>query len=59
LATGTRDYRLGWRLTPMEPAPALACTLSCALSFDLTATRRETDVAQPEHTVRFEVGARW
>jgi len=59
LAPGTRDYRLGWRLTPMEHAPALACHLSCALSVDLTATRRETDVAQPEHTIGFEVGAQW
>jgi len=59
LAPGTRDYRLGWRLTPMEHAPALACHLSCALSVDLTATRRENDVAQPEHTIGFEVGAQW
>ncbi|MCY3955129.1 MAG: hypothetical protein OXF47_03935, partial [Nitrospira sp.] len=59
LATGTRDYRLGWRLTPMENAPALSCDLSCNLSFGLTATRRENDVAQPEHTIGFEVGAQW
>jgi len=59
LATGTRDYSLGWRLTPAEHAPALACHLSCNLSFGLKATRRENDVAQPEHTIGFEVGAQW
>ena len=52
LATGARDYSLGWRLAPeAESAPDL--------SFDLRATRRESDTAEPEHTVGFEITARW
>ena len=52
LATGARDYSLGWRLTP-ETANAPD------LSFGLRATRRESDTAEAEHTVGFEVNARW
>ncbi len=52
LATGARDYSLGWRLTP-EAASAPD------LSFGLRATRRESGSAQPEHTVGLEVTARW
>ncbi len=52
LATGARDYSLGWRLTP-EAASAPD------LSFGLRATRRESDTAQAEHTVGFEATARW
>ena len=52
LATGARDYSLGWRLTP-EAANAPD------LSFGLRATRRESDTAQAEHTVGFEATARW
>ena len=52
LATGARDYSLGWRLTP-EAASAPD------LSFGLKATRRESDTAQAEHTVGFEATARW
>ncbi len=52
LATAARDYSLGWRLTP-EAANAPA------LSFGLRATRRESDTAQAEHTVGFEITARW
>ena len=52
LATGTRDYSLGWRLTP-ESASAPD------LSFGLKATRRESDAAVPEHTVGVELRARW
>ena len=52
LATGTRDYSLGWRLSP-EAASAPD------LSFGLKATLRESDAAAPEHTVGFEVRARW
>ena len=52
LATATRDYSLGWRLTP-EAANAPA------LSFGLRATRRESDTAQAEHTVGVEITARW
>ncbi len=50
--TGARDYSVGWRLTP-EAANAPD------LSFDLRATRRESDTAQAEHTVGFEITARW
>ncbi len=52
LATGGRDYSLGWRLTP-EAANAPD------LSFGLKATRRESGNAAPEHTVGVEVRARW
>ena len=51
LATGARDYSLGWRLTPARNAPDI--------SFRLKATRRESDGAAPEHTVGFEISARW
>ena len=52
LATAARDYSVGWRLTP-EAANAPD------LSFGLRATRRESDTAQAEHTVGFEITARW
>ncbi len=52
LATGARDYSVGWRLTP-EAANAPD------LSFGLRATRRESDTAQAEHTVGVEITARW
>ena len=52
LATGSRDYSVGWRLAP-EAATAPD------LSFGLKATRRESDTQAAEHTVGFEVRARW
>ena len=52
LATGARDYSLGWRLTP-EAANA------ANVSFGLKATRRESAAQTPEHTVGFEITARW
>ena len=52
LATGARDYSLGWRLTP-EAANAPG------LSFGLRATRRESDTASPEHVLGIEATARW
>ena len=52
LATGARDYTLGWRLTP-EAATAPD------LSFGLKAVRRESDTADAEHTVGVEVRATW
>ena len=51
LATGARDYTLGWRWTPAENAHPL--------SFGLKATRTESDAAAPEHTLGFEASARW
>ena len=53
LATGARDYTLGWRLSPAANANAPD------LSFGVKGTRRESDTAAPEHTVGFEVNARW
>ena len=53
LATGARDYSLGWRLTPA------ANDNVADVSFGVKATRRENDTAPPEHTVGFEVTARW
>ena len=52
LATGGRDYSLGWRLTP-EAASAPD------LSFGVKATRMESDTAAPEHTFGFEATLRW
>ena len=52
LATGARDYSLGWRLAP-EAATAPG------LSFGLRATRRESDTAPAEHTVGVELSASW
>ncbi len=52
LATGARDYSLGWRLVP-EAATAPD------LSFGLKATRRESDTAPAEHTVGVSITARW
>ena len=52
LATGGRDYSLGWRLTPEAAAAP-------NLSFGLRATRRESDNAAPEHTVGVEITTRW
>ncbi len=51
LAAGARDLSLGWRLTPARNAPDI--------SFRLKATRRESDGAAPEHTIGFEISARW
>ena len=53
LATGTRDYTIGWRLTP-EARPDAP-----DFSFGLKATRRESDAQAPVHTAGFEVTARW
>ena len=53
LATGARDYTLGWRLSPAANANAPD------LSFGVKATRRESDTAAPEHIAGFELRARW
>ena len=53
LATGARDYSVGWRLTPAANANAPD------ISFGLKATRRENDWTEPEHTMGFEAVARW
>ncbi len=51
LATGRRDYSLGWRWTPAASAPELP--------FGLKAVRRESDTKAPEHTVGLEATVRW
>ena len=52
LSAGARDYSLGWRLTPEAgTAPDV--------SFGLSATRGESGARAPEHTVGFEITARW
>ncbi len=53
IATGARDYTLGWRVAPAANANAPD------LSFGVRATRRESDGTVPEHTTGFEVIARW
>ena len=52
LATGARDYSLGWRLVP-EAARAPD------FSFGVRATRRESDTAKPEHALGFEARLQW
>ena len=51
LATGARDYTLGWRLSPAGNAPDL--------SFGMRVTRSESDSAPPAYTVGGEFNARW
>ncbi|MDE0145067.1 MAG: hypothetical protein OXL95_04290 [Nitrospira sp.] len=51
LATGMHNYTLGWRLTPAGNGSFF--------SFDLKATRQESENAEPQHDVRFEVTTRW
>ena len=51
LGTGSREYSLGWRVTPERHAPDL--------SFGVRATRTESDSVAPEHAVRFEAIFRW
>ena len=53
LGAGTRDYTLGWRLTPGTGAGA------SALSLGVKAIRKESEGALPEHAVGVELGARW
>ena len=53
LADGARDYTLGWRLTPAGAAAA------GGLSLDLTATRRESEGAAPEHALKLELRTEW
>ena len=52
LATDTRDWTLGWRLTPEGPS-------ALDLSFDVKAVRTESDAAAPEHRVGVELRAAW
>ena len=54
LATAARDYSLGWRLTPVRSTGQAP-----DLSFGVRATRRESEWAPLQHTVGFEVIARW
>ena len=51
LATGARDYTLGWRLSPAGNA--------LDFSLGLKATRRESNSAPPEHRLGAEVNIRW
>ena len=51
IATGARDYTLGWRLTPE--------TGGLDLGFGVTATRSESDGAEPQHGIGFELNMRW
>ena len=53
LASNTRDYSLGWRLTPAANANAPD------LSFAMKATRQESDTAPPEHSIGFVLIFRW
>ena len=61
LATGARDYSVGWRLTPAAPSAGSGQANANApdISFGVKATRRENDWTEPEHSVGFEAVARW
>ena len=52
LATGTRDYTHGWRLTPEGGNVP-------DVSFGVKATRRESDTEAPEHAIGFELRVSW
>ena len=51
IATGARDYTLGWRLTPEA--------VGLDLGFGVTATRRESDRAAPQHGIGIQLNTRW
>ena len=51
IATGARDYTLGWRLTPEAGG--------LDLGFGVTATRRESDGAAPQHGIGVQLNTRW
>ena len=51
LVTGSREYSLGWKVTPERHAPDL--------SFGVRATRTESDALVPAHAIRFETVFRW
>ena len=53
LGAGTRDYTLGWRLTPGTGTGAPE------LSLGVKAIRKESEGAASEHAVGVELGARW
>ena len=53
LATGARDYSLGWRLTPAANANAPD------IAFGVKGMRRESGWAEPEHTLGLETTLRW
>ena len=55
LAESARDYTVGWRLVPAAAAAGVAGSLS----LDLTATRRESEDAAPEHRVGIEASLHW
>ena len=52
LADTARETTLGWRLAP-------ASSEAANLTLDLTATRRESEGAAPEHSVGIEATLRW
>ncbi len=50
-----RTYTVGWRLTP----EAASASTTSTLSFGFQAGRRESAMAQPEHTVGLEILTQW
>ena len=61
LATGARDYSLGWRLTPAAPSAGSGQANANApdIAFGVKGTRRESGWAEPEHTLGLETTLRW
>ena len=53
LATGARDYILGWRIAPAANANAPD------IAFGVKGMRRESGWAEPEHTLGLETTLRW
>ena len=52
LAASVEDYMLGWRLTKES-------TDAVDVHSDIKAMRRESETAEPEHIVGFEIEVRW
>ena len=61
LATGARDYSLGWRLAPAAPSAGSGQANANApdIAFGVKGTRRESGWAEPEHTAGLEATLRW
>jgi len=51
VAQGTRDYAVGWRLTPKRDAPDL--------SLEVKSTQSVSDTSDSEHAIRINISAHW
>ena len=58
LAADTRNYSVGWRLTPVHSTGSGQAHVP-GFSFGLKATRWESDAVRPEHTLGAEISMQW